>query len=573
MTKKLDKLIIILFIVIVGLCIYLLFHNDTITLRKIILDKREMSIYLKEKNIINVSFEPKDATDKSIVWKSNNPNIAIVDSKGVVSGINTGSTDIIVSTTDGRITGKCHVLVKERKVESIKLDDTDMTLRVGNKKKLSLVVLPENATNKKVSYISSDRNVLSIDENGNMTAKKVGQVVVTVKSVNNIKASSNITVVDANTVLVNSVKLNKSSLRLDVGKEEKLHATISPSNAYNKKINWSSSNTSIATVDSNGNIRGIKDGIVTITAKSIEGGKKATCKVTVRANPIVPLNDVTYKYDGIALKYYIQNNNSYYLTYIWMDDPYTQTRKLESTVAKYGKLMTDTELSKAGKKSVRMTIGDMLNSYIKSGRIPKDKAAIAYNASGFYDKRISTWKPVSDYYDLRTNSWFVITEGKVTRKRLTEKETPQSVIIGIAPSGELKIYDGKVNGEEDRKKKSDLILSDHIKNTWSFSPVLIKNGKVITSSNNQSAYREAICQINTNNYVVLTSITAKRLSEVSTILQKIGCKTAFNLDGGGSISMFYKQSNTTSVTKVKCSDGSSHNTCRSVVDGIYFIEK
>ena len=573
MTKKLDKLIIILFIVIVGLIIYLLFHDDTVTLRKIILDKKEMSIYLKEKNIINVSFEPNDATDKSIVWKSNNPNIANVDNNGIVSGINTGSTDIIVSTPDGRISSKCHVLVKERKVESIKLEESDMTLRVGNKKKLSLVISPPDATNKKLSYISSDRSVLSIDADGNMTAKKVGQVVVTAKSVNNIKASCNITVVDSNTVLVNNVKLNKSSLRLDVFKEEKLNAIITPNNAYNKKINWVSSNPSIATVDSNGLVKGIKDGTVTITAKSSEGGKKATCKVTVRATPIVPLNSITIRYDGTTLKYYIQNNNSYYLTYIWMDDPYNQIRKLDSTVAKYGKLMTDTELANAGKKSLRMTIGDMLNSYIKSGRIPSSKALVAYNASGFYDKRISTWKPVSDYYDLKTNSWIVLTEGKVIRNRLTEKETPQGIVIGISPSGELKIYDGKVNNEEDRKKKSDLILSDKIKNTWSFSPVLIKNGKINSFSNNQSAYREAICQINTNNYVVLTTINSKRLSEVSTILKNIGCKTAFNLDGGGSTSMFYKPSNTKTVTKVKCSDGSSHNTCRSVVDGIYFIEK
>ena len=86
------------------------------------------------------------------------------------------------------------------------------------------------------------------------------------------------------TIKVTGIKLNKKSSNLEVGKTLKLKATITPTNATNKNITWSSSNKEIATVDKNGKVTAKKKGTVTITAKTKDGGKKETCKITVKAN-------------------------------------------------------------------------------------------------------------------------------------------------------------------------------------------------------------------------------------------------------------------------------------------------
>jgi exopolysaccharide biosynthesis protein len=210
-----------------------------------------------------------------------------------------------------------------------------------------------------------------------------------------------------------------------------------------------------------------------------------------------------------------------------------------------------------------------MNSYISFGIIPAAKAAIGYNASGFYVK--GAWEPPSDYYNNRSGSWLVLTDGKLTRSRITEDGAPTKTIIGINPSGDLKIYNGVSNASA-RQTVYNSVMADQIKNTWSFGPVLVKNGTAVSTDTTQ-AKRQAICQVNSNNYIMLTTIYNSSYDEMAKLFVSLGCKTAFNFDGGGSTSLFYKKPGTTGVTKLKCSDGSTHDQCRAIVEGIYFIEK
>lgn len=99
---------------------------------------------------------------------------------------------------------------------------------------------------------------------------------------------------------VTGMALNKTSTSLEVGSSEKLVATVAPSNATNKQVKWSSSNTSIATVDSNGTITAKAEGKVTITATAADGsGKKASCTVTV-TKPFTPLS-ITFDKASVEL--------------------------------------------------------------------------------------------------------------------------------------------------------------------------------------------------------------------------------------------------------------------------------
>lgn len=109
------------------------------------------------------------------------------------------------------------------------------------------------------------------------------------------------------TVAVTGVTLNRTSANINVGGETTLTATILPSNATNKTVTWSSSNTSIATVSSTGKVTGKKAGTATITAKS-SNGKTASCKVTVKDNTTVPVDTPQGNQENLYQKLFDLNN-------------------------------------------------------------------------------------------------------------------------------------------------------------------------------------------------------------------------------------------------------------------------
>ena len=416
------------------------------------------------------------------------------------------------------------------------------------------------------SWQSNNPNIATVDKSGKVTAKLAGTATVTATLTN---GEIHEFVINVSKTKVTSISLNPSSTQIKPkGTVKLIISDISPSTATCDNVSWSSSNTRIVTVN-NGLVTGVNEGSAEITANC--DGITAKAKITVKGveEPIVPTSSIIKKYESSTLKYYIQSKSNYYLTYIWMEEPYNQIKKLDSNTAVYGKVLTDSELS--GKELKRRNVGEMVNSYISNGIIPKSKAAVAFNASGFYVK--GTWNPPSDYYNYRSDSWLVLNEGIVTRNRQTDGAKTR-IVIGITSAGNLKIYsDEPIRDEAGRKAMYNQVMADKVKNTFSFSPALIKNGKIVVTDQSGSHKRQGICQINSNNYVMLTVFTDSfGLVDMANILKPLGCQTAFNLDGGGSTSLFYKDANSTTSTKVKCSDGAGEY-CRSIVEGIYFVEK
>ena len=175
---------------------------------------------------------------------------------------------------------------------SVALNKTTLTLDIGKTSNLRATVYPSNASNKKCTWSSSNTRVATVDSNGKVTAKQVGTATITVKTANGKTASCNVTVQAVPT----SVSLNKTSLTLDVSKSYTLTKTVSPSNAVTS-YTWSSSNTSVATVDGNGKVTAKKAGTATITVKTANG-KTASCNVTVQAVPTsVSLNKTSLTLD------------------------------------------------------------------------------------------------------------------------------------------------------------------------------------------------------------------------------------------------------------------------------------
>ena len=144
---------------------------------------------------------------------------------------------------------------------------------------------PATATNKAVTWSSNKESVATVDSNGKVTAVAPGEATITVTAEGNHTATCKVTV-NAATVSVTGVSLNEGVVVLDEGGTRQLTATITPSNATDKSLSWSSNKESIATVDSNGLITAVAPGEATITVSTVDGGKSATCTVKVNASKV-----------------------------------------------------------------------------------------------------------------------------------------------------------------------------------------------------------------------------------------------------------------------------------------------
>ena len=166
------------------------------------------------------------------------------------------------------------------KVTSITLNKTSENIEKGKTLTLKATIKPNNATNKKITWSSKNKNIATVDNNGKITAKKVGitNIIATTKDGTKKSAKCKITVTQS----VKNVRLNQKNITINMAKNKNvtLKATVEPSNATDKNIIWSSSNASIATVDKNGKITAKKPGKVTIIAKS-KNGKQAKCTVSI----------------------------------------------------------------------------------------------------------------------------------------------------------------------------------------------------------------------------------------------------------------------------------------------------
>lgn len=178
-------------------------------------------------------------------------------------------------------------------VNNIELDKKELTLnKIGATAQLIATVYPEIAINKNVTWASSNEAVATVSATGLVTAIGSGEAIITVTTEDGgLKANCNITVY----VPVTGVELNKESLEFVFnavkGETEQLIATITPEDATNKAVVWSSSNTSVAVVDQTGKVTAkLRKGTAVITVTTVDGNFKATCDVTV--DIIDGVNDV-----------------------------------------------------------------------------------------------------------------------------------------------------------------------------------------------------------------------------------------------------------------------------------------
>ena len=242
------------------------------------------SITIKEGSLTQISATvmPSNATNRELVWTSSDISIATVNNKGVIKGIKAGTTTIIAKTKDGKVEAIVTVTVEteQKQVESLSFAQENVSVKKNKTLGLVVEVKPTELSSTKLTWKSSDSSIATVDENGVVKGLREGTVTITVTSTNGKKATCTVTVTE-DTIPVEEIHLSVGNEIINVGNEKQISATVVPIHATDRELVWTSSDTSIATVDANGIVRGIKAGTVTITAKTKDGKVKATCTVTI----------------------------------------------------------------------------------------------------------------------------------------------------------------------------------------------------------------------------------------------------------------------------------------------------
>ena len=249
------------------------------------LNKTVLPLQPKKTEKLTATVSPSDADNKTVKWTTSSSAVATVNSNGKVTAKGKGTAIIKATAADGsgeNATCTVTVVTPKKSVSSVTLKKTSLTMQVGKTEILKVTVKPKNADIRNVIWTSSNTKVATVDSKGKVKAIGKGTATITATAADGSgkNAACKVTVVKK---IVTGVTIKCKANTVKVKKTLTLTATVKPTNADINGVTWKSSNTKVATVDSNGKVCGIKKGTVTITATAKDGsGKKDTMKVTVK---------------------------------------------------------------------------------------------------------------------------------------------------------------------------------------------------------------------------------------------------------------------------------------------------
>ena len=251
------------------------------------LNKKVATVNVGKKVTVKATVTPANADNKTLAWTSSNTKIATV-SNGVVKGVTAGRVIITAKTIDGsNISAKCTVTVKQP-VTRISLSKK-ATMYTGKKLTLKAKVNPANASNKALTWKSSNTKIAKVASNGVVTGVKAGTVKITATAKDGSRKSATCTVTVRQSV--SKITLSKTNVVLPKkGSSYKVRVTVAPKNAYNKNVAVKSAKTKVAKVSASTvksgktvKITAVKKGKTKVVFTAKDGSKKsATCKVTVK---------------------------------------------------------------------------------------------------------------------------------------------------------------------------------------------------------------------------------------------------------------------------------------------------
>ena len=224
---------------------------------------------------LEASVYPSNAEDKTISWESSDTSVLTVSSTGSLTAVGVGTATITAKTSRGT-SKKFTITVNEVMAESISIANNDTEILIEDTQTLECEFSPENTTDKTIVWTTSDESVISVSEDGEITANKLGTATITATH-KELTDSIDIEVkpIDAESIeiiLPDETETNDNGTpKVNKGSEIQLKAEVLPENTTYKDIEWSVSDETIATIDENGLLTATATGTITITATAKSG--------------------------------------------------------------------------------------------------------------------------------------------------------------------------------------------------------------------------------------------------------------------------------------------------------------
>ena len=401
-----------------------------------------------------------------VEWYSDSPSVASVNkSYGYIYGISPGTAKIYaISTIDSSKKDYITVTVTSGTicVDSVTLNRSSISLEKGDRYTLSATVCPTNASNKSISWSSTNPSVATVS-GGVVTAKARGWTYIFAEAQDGSGEYDSCYVNVTEDILVTSVTVSPSSKTMNIGASTYLYETVCPTNATNKCVKWSSNKTSVATVNPDtGLVIAQGAGTATITATAQDGsGKKGYCTITVKA-PIrvtgvevcptsLTMNVGDIEYLCASIMPYNATNQ----TVTWCSS--------NENVATVGLYTGKITAKKAGSTTITATTADggyqaSCNIIIKeSVTIQKDGD---YSNVTFYGGKI--WKCNQFYYDTTLEENLPVNYQRANHNAsidFTEKQL--GFLFRIDPNGVIYYVKNKIL-DDDKTPTDYLIYRDNI---------------------------------------------------------------------------------------------------------------
>ena len=541
--KKVLISAIVLLLVVLFVEIVVIVKNDKkfsgteIETPRIVLDKESYQLKVSDRIRLYAKVVPTSDEEVVITWESTNEKVATVNKDGLVEAKKVGTTKIIAKA-DGIESGVCEIIVSDEdviEVKELKINKSSLSLEVGDEEILEVQIKPENATNKVLNWNSSNEEVVEVDKNGKLKAKKKGSALIEVTSANRKKATCKIEVKEKeekkedkkeNTtdksketkpegkpveapsekpiekIEVATLKFYNDNITMLSTDTDKMHLVITPENATEKKISWTSSNPNVATVDQEGNIKAVSKGETTITATA-PNGVMTTGKITVKHHILLMGNSKMYRPESTFVHHRI---GTQFLQMVYdggyIDNLFRTSTALESKSFKYN-------FSDIGEKRV---------SYLKG----VDATIVAINGSATIHKK----GIADDWINKERYDIVVVEEGSANMNKFSiNANNRQSVIDGMTwLKGTLKDFNGKLflrdnwpnSDVSDYAEKSAIISSNgrDIANMYGIS--LIDDARVMLLTREAGIdpyYKDKIHANAYGSYVIALCMYAKVFNE------------------------------------------------------------
>ncbi|MBB3108108.1 uncharacterized protein YjdB [Paenibacillus phyllosphaerae] len=381
-----------------------------------------MSLDIGERSVLQATL-PTAATNQVIKFTSSDPGVAgflgepvqtgkpgtLYQQSNVTSGVTViakkeGAATITASAMDGSASKQFELTVTKVPVDAVTLDTANVQLGVGRTKQLTAVIAPSDASYQGVTWASSDEDIAAVSSTGLVTAKGVGQAIITVTTEDGGRtAEAAVTVIDVPTELIT---LNKNSLRLRTGDTETLTATILPADAKDKSLTWTTGNASVATVSGDGTVTAVGNGETTLTVAANDGG--ATVTIPVIVADVLNVTGVAIDPPAVTMDAGKMTQLTAVITPDSADNPNVQWSSSDPQVATVdgnGKVFA----LKAGTASITVTTDDggytadsvvTVTNVLSLGKsVTASKTGSSYSASSAVDNSdTSAWSPNSYTY-------------------------------------------------------------------------------------------------------------------------------------------------------------------------------